>query len=324
MAGILAFSSLHPSLSSETWRPSSEFTADFWGSMQFKQPRSTAEELLSSDLFQQIKARYEEYTDQLSGTLPIDYSIPPDTGEIPAIIHFIWLGSELPSEAEASINSWKSHHPGWEVKVWTDADLNNFPWTSDRIKKCFESAENYAEKADILRLEVLYQFGGIYSDIDVVCLKPFHDLIRLDLHFFAGIEVNYVSSVTKNPLHIGTAILGSARGGQTVKYCLDNILGFAEHRNVHILNRTGPGLCSRSAVNSIENDSEKIVLLPSSYFYPFPFEKRHLLYEKAIIHRSDETMAIHLMRGSWLSQEELDRVIRDAIRAGYVTQEEEL
>lgn len=36
--------------------------------------------------------------------------------------------------------------------------------------------KHYAHRADVLRLQILIDFGGIYLDLDVLCLRPFADL----------------------------------------------------------------------------------------------------------------------------------------------------
>lgn len=38
----------------------------------------------------------------------------------------------------------------------------------------------FAHKADILRLIVLSNYGGIYLDIDTICIKPFKELLKYD------------------------------------------------------------------------------------------------------------------------------------------------
>jgi hypothetical protein len=45
---------------------------------------------------------------------------------------------------------------------------------------------HYAHRADIMRLEVLIEQGGVYLDIDTLCLKPWHTL--LDNPFVIGEE----------------------------------------------------------------------------------------------------------------------------------------
>lgn len=38
-----------------------------------------------------------------------------------------------------------------------------------------------AHKADVLRLIILFKYGGIYLDIDTICIKPFAPLLKYDL-----------------------------------------------------------------------------------------------------------------------------------------------
>lgn len=46
------------------------------------------------------------------------------------------------------------------------------------------NGSNYGEKSDVLRYEILQQFGGIYVDCDFECLKSFDSL--LSCNFFSG------------------------------------------------------------------------------------------------------------------------------------------
>ncbi len=41
------------------------------------------------------------------------------------------------------------------------------------------------ERVDVLRYDILYQYGGIYADYDCICLKPF-DVFVYCYDFFAG------------------------------------------------------------------------------------------------------------------------------------------
>jgi hypothetical protein len=51
---------------------------------------------------------------------------------------------------------------------------------------------HYAHKADIMRLEILIEHGGVYLDIDTLCLKPWHAL--LDNAFVIGEESHRATS----------------------------------------------------------------------------------------------------------------------------------
>ena len=42
------------------------------------------------------------------------------TTQIPRILHFVWLGSEIPEQYGILINTWRERHSSWDVKLWTD------------------------------------------------------------------------------------------------------------------------------------------------------------------------------------------------------------
>ncbi len=50
--------------------------------------------------------------------------------------------------------------------------------------------ENLGAKSDLLRYELLYQFGGVYIDIDVVLLQPL-DILNHTYEFYTGLMPNY-------------------------------------------------------------------------------------------------------------------------------------
>lgn len=103
------------------------------------------------------------------------------TSPIPRVIHRIWLGdAPLPEGYRAYGETWAAHHPGWELKLWTEADAP-VPAGAGR-------ARNFAERADLVRYEILRQHGGIYVDTDVECLRPIDDLLD-GVVAFAGYEV---------------------------------------------------------------------------------------------------------------------------------------
>lgn len=79
-------------------------------------------------------------------------------------VHMIWIGSPLNYRHHANISTYE--RLGYKVKVWTEPP-------KDFINRdLFDRAKSYALKADYMRLEILYQEGGLYADIDSVMNKP--------------------------------------------------------------------------------------------------------------------------------------------------------
>ena len=49
---------------------------------------------------------------------------------IPKIVHQVWhqisKTSDIPDELLVSQQTWQTHHPGWDYRLWGDADSRNF------------------------------------------------------------------------------------------------------------------------------------------------------------------------------------------------------
>jgi YD repeat-containing protein len=68
--------------------------------------------------------------------------------------------------------------------------------------------DHYAHRADVLRLEILLKLGGVYLDLDTLCLRPWHDL--LDRRFVIGEEPQYDNPVAGLCNAVMFSIPGSA------------------------------------------------------------------------------------------------------------------
>ena len=103
---------------------------------------------------------------------------------IPKIIHFCWLSDDdYPNSIKECLESWQKFLPDYEFIHW---DTKRFNLESNIwVKQAFEE-KKYAFAADYIRLYAVYNYGGIYLDMDVEVLKKFDDL--LNLPYFIGSE----------------------------------------------------------------------------------------------------------------------------------------
>src|ERR1700761_6721881 len=83
--------------------------------------------------------------------------------KIPRIIHQVWLGSPFPEKYKEWQKSWKTHHPEWEYRLWTDADIERLVSLGDFFVgdtyRYYTQATNYGERSDILKILLIYYFG---------------------------------------------------------------------------------------------------------------------------------------------------------------------
>lgn len=107
---------------------------------------------------------------------------------IPPIAHFIWLGSSLPDTAQRNIEHFRKLHPAWEVRVWNQYP-DNLP---EGLMNLMRKIESPKSRAALLRLWVLYIYGGVYMDHDVQSLQSLDPLLQHDVMFVATKLVNAV------------------------------------------------------------------------------------------------------------------------------------
>lgn len=210
----------------------------------------------------------------------------PDTqvdGEemIPQLIHRT-VPKQVDRQLEAYWRTIRRLHPGWELRTWKEPlDPADFPLTSGLWDKC----ESGAQKADIVRLELLVTHGGIYVDSDVEGLRPFTSL--LSSQAFAGWEDNAV---------IPNAVMG----------CIPNHPAFIELLTVASRKlsdgaptwQVGPG-----ATTSVLKGRDDVLLLPPGSLYPYHYLEQNRRREN-FRDTAPWAFCVHHWHGSWLSPEQ--------------------
>ena len=211
--------------------------------------------------------------------------------KIPKIFHQVWLGSEYPKKYEKLKQTFIDNNPDWEFKIWTDKDVNKFDLVN---KKIFDKCKNMGSKSDIFRYEILYKFGGVYIDTDFICLKPFNDLLYLD--FFSG------NGQVSEP-EIFNGLIGTTPKNRLIKKVIDSISEINENNFESIMKSTGPYLFQKVFFENIDY-SEKVLILPETYFYSLPAVDRFKIREENDLEKikkyaREESYTIHLWYTSW-------------------------
>ena len=53
---------------------------------------------------------------------------------VPKILHFIWIGSEIPKVALDYVKVWAVINPDYEINIWYDSNLLRLKALSDKLK----------------------------------------------------------------------------------------------------------------------------------------------------------------------------------------------
>lgn len=128
---------------------------------------------------------------------------------IPKTIHYVWLGNKPKTKRiEKCIDSWKRFCPDYKIMEWNEKsfDINSHHF----IKEAYDVG-NYAFASDVMRLMILYQYGGIYVDADVELIRNIDDLLYNKA--FVGFETDYLVNSGQ--------ILGTIKENEIIKQHLE-------------------------------------------------------------------------------------------------------
>lgn len=215
---------------------------------------------------------------------------------IPKIIHYCWLSDDpIPAKMQKYVESWKTILPDYEFIHWSFKNFNKSE--SIWVSQAFEM-KKYAFAADYIRLYALYNYGGIYLDMDVEIVKPIDEFLVLDT--ILGYE-----NGTSCGLEV--AAFGVIKHSPWIKSCLDyyNTRKFI-NEDGSLNTQPMPGVIKRClernniVIKSVSNlvEAKKvgintIPIFPFDYFSP----KNHVTGK---IKKTKNTYMIHHFSGSWL------------------------
>lgn len=205
---------------------------------------------------------------------------------IPKKIHYCWFGrNELPSKAVRCIESWKKYCPGYEIIEWNE---DNYDVYQNPYTKYVYDNKKYAFLSDYARLQIIYQEGGLYFDVDVEIVRPLDELLSHKAFF--GFE-------TKEYVNTGVGF-GAEAGNLLVANMLseyDKLLdGKSGTIGCPILNTEALkkyGLKQDGCKQTING----AVVYPIQYFNPYDDPTGRLF-------KTSETYSIHWFAKSWMSK----------------------
>lgn len=144
-------------------------------------------------------------------------------------IHQIWIGEKMPEEEILYAESFRRKCPDWTLLLWTDHPENfrDGPWhdchtpPDSHLGQCFKVLRERTDPkilpallSDIIRLDVLILFGGVYMDTDIYCVKdisPLFDRPKLALSH------EYMNNA------VGNCMIAAEREHPALYHCMNSI-----------------------------------------------------------------------------------------------------
>jgi hypothetical protein len=152
------------------------------------------------------------------------------------LVHFINLNNFLEKQDFLNIclESWKKYMPDAEIKIWTEKDefIQKTLNKDSKFLKYFLS-QKYIEwcfLCDYLRLHLQYEFGGIYSELDQMILKPIK--LNEDIEFCQSTLYFKSITTTIQPCYF-------KKGNKILKYLIDELDNNFDEYWVHPIDNNG-------------------------------------------------------------------------------------
>jgi len=170
---------------------------------------------------------------------------------IPRIIHQTWKTTAIPTEWKNAVEICKRLHPDYTYMLWTDDSMKTFvKETYPEVYPTYASYPHQIQRCDAFRYLVLYKYGGIYLDMDIICKKPLDFLLKYDAVFARSSNVGtcYTNSffmiIPSHPF---------------MKYCIAQLPSHSSNyaccgKHLHVMNSTGPyfltNMCEKYTVEN--------------------------------------------------------------------------
>lgn len=250
----------------------------------------------------------------------LDMSLYPDLGisgleDLPAdgplrleqIIHQTWKTTSIPARYVAWMTSWVDKHPTWRYMFWTDESARKL--IKDKYPEILPSYDSYLEpirRADAMRYVILYEYGGVYADLDVESLIPLNSIAR-----------KYTCIVPQEPYEhpiidsnfehlVINAVMACRKGHPLMKRLMENL---PDHAHMwHLLDSTGPHYMTlhyrhyTRQFTGAPTDNDGVYLAPAEYFFPtidpvkFPYMRERCWQRFRSMSHIQQTACVNLRR----------------------------
>jgi hypothetical protein len=168
--------------------------------------------------------------------------------KIPRNIFQTWKSKNISEGFRFLTNSWRDNNPNYAYFLFDDNDCEEF------IQKHFDKNVYNAYcriipgafKADLWRYCVLYIYGGIYVDMDTICLNKIDDFLNGDIEFMTPIDLNNCPYYGKYNLF--NCFIASIPGHPILMDCVRRIVYNVENNIIPFSNLdfSGPGILGKS------------------------------------------------------------------------------
>ena len=156
----------------------------------------------------------------------------------PGILHQTWKTKDLSAvpEFKACAQTWRLHHPGYTYRLWDDRENSEFVKAKfPSYHDAWMSFDKNIKRIDSIRYMWMYEYGGVYADLDMECLRSLDSLMKLHDGYDTILFCDFDTSgqcISANPALI-ISKPGSEFWFRILEYAINN-------RDKYVTECTGP------------------------------------------------------------------------------------
>jgi len=229
-------------------------------------------------------------------------------------LHQIWLqGLTHFQQTNAEEYQWSQRlqelFPHWSYELWDDDLIQSLiHQTYPSVIPLYENSPNLSFKTDLGRFVILYHFGGVYLDTDIIPIRYFGHFFTQDPEVeFVALQYDSVNAFEKWGMQFNhnTCIMASSSQSIVIRDILDALVQFGPFKKqIHDRTMYNRECILRNYHNVIEKykASPKMLLISNTVLEPL-----HACNQQLKCSSVDEcrktfpaAYAIHVGNGSWM------------------------
>ena len=279
------------------------------------------------------------YSDKTLDLWELNYKVK----EIPKILHLYWDKSPMAWLQTQTVITFHRKNPDWIIRVYVpiqpyviSADkyvpdytgkdyfylVTELPYVRikeiDMLDYGIDPKIHNILQSDIFRYKILYEFGGVWSDFDILWLKSMKYLSKVSVVGKIAINRMEASICYYNvgkQRHTNISVLISVPGHPLYKKLIEEterIQKENQDRNKLLHQEFGTNLLDNlwPNIGDTEKQFTNVSILPYKTFYPYSIYELDVLYKQVQLKKIEpDVLCIHWFNGHRLSKEYINAEI---------------